>query len=260
VTGAPRDGRRLRVAAAGALALGLALALAAPVPAKTYKYEGGPQAAPDTVYSVAEGSLEPVVRSRGPRVPLSNLQILMLVARDGFDRGLASAPIDSGGHVLIAPAESHPLNFIAEHATLRHLGRRGISATVRRSVIADDSLATIASNPGDPVLEYQLASARITYLRLIGWLPGRVKIERQGLVEARLTLRDPANSRVLWTGEALHNLVDAFPRNQVTLVEDERYSELKAPVPGRTVDKVIEPIIVVAIVAGLIALFFQNRP
>jgi hypothetical protein len=113
---------------------------------------------------------------------------------------------------------------------------------------------------GSPLLEYQVASARVTYLRLRGWLPGRVKIERQALVEARLTMRDPKTSTVLWTGEATHNLVDAFPRSQVSLVEEPNQPTLKAEVPGRSIDKAIEPVIVVAIIVGLVALFFQNRP
>jgi hypothetical protein len=95
---------------------------------------------------------------------------------------------------------------------------------------------------------------------LRGWLPGRVKIERQGLVEARLTMRDPKTSTVLWTGEATHNLVDAFPRSQVSLVEEPTQPTLKSEVPGRSIDKAIEPVIVVAIIVGLVALFFQNRP
>jgi hypothetical protein len=204
--------------------------------------------------------MEPVVRAKGPRVAPTNLQLLTLVANTSIERALKSAPLDSGGHVTVAPAESHPLNFVVEHAILRVLAKRGVTATVRRSVLPDDSISVAAATPGDPVLEYQLASARITYLRLRGWLPGRVKVERQGLVEGGLTMRDPATSRVLWTGDASHNLVDAFPRSQLPLVEDARYSDLKAEVPGRTIDKAIEPVVVVAIVGGLIALFFQNRP
>jgi hypothetical protein len=132
---------------------------------------------------------------------------------------------------------------------------------VRRSQIPDDSLATLASVSGaDPVLEYQLASARVTYLKLRGWLPGRVKIERQALVEGSLTLRDPKTGSVLWLGDAKYNLVDAFPRNQLSLVEDARFSDLKGEPPSRNLNKVLEPIVVVAVVAGLVALFFQNRP
>lgn len=237
----------------------VAAAWTAPADAKKFRYGGGPAAAEDTVLSVAQPELEPIVRARGPRVPMTNFQLVNLVGKVGFDRAMQSAPIDSGANVVLAPSESHPLNFMVEHAILRHLARRGVSATVRRSIIPDDSLRSV-SGPGDPVLEYQLASARVTYLRLRGWLPGRVKIERQALVEGALTLRDPNNGNVMWANDAGHNLVDAFPRGQLGLVEDARFSELKADVPSRSVDKALEPVVVVAIVAGLIALFFQNRP
>ena len=86
--------------------------------------------------------------------------------------------------------------MLVEHAVLRELSQRGVTATVRRSVLSDDSLAGYSPG-GDPLLEYQLATARVSYLRLVGWLPfsGRVKIERQSLVEGALTMRDPRNAR-----------------------------------------------------------------
>lgn len=233
---------------------------AGPADAKKVRYASGPKPAVDTVLSVAEPELEPIVRARGPRVPLTNLQLVTRVANVSYQKALASAPLDSGGHVVLAPAESHPLNFVVEHAILRVLGKRGVTAMVRRSILPDDSLAAVAGNPGDPILEYQLASARVTYLRLRGWIWGRVKIERQALVEGGITMRDPATSIVLWSGDATYNLVDAFPRGQVSLVEDERYAELKSAIPTRSAGKALEPAVVVAIVGGLIALFFQNRP
>ena len=228
--------------------------------AKKIRYASGPKPVADTVLSIAEPQLEPIVRARGPRVALTNLQLVTTVANVSFQRALAPAPLDSGGRVVLAPAESHPLNFVVEHTILRTLARRGVTATVRRSILPDDSLVAVAGPRGDPVLEYQLASARVTYLRLRGWLPGRVKIERQALVEGGITLRDPATATVLWTGDATHNLVDAFPRSQLPLVEDARYTDLKADVPDRSAGKALEPIVVVAIVGGLVALFFQNRP
>ncbi len=237
-----------------------AILAAGPAEAKKIRYASGPKPSVDTVLAVAESELEPIVRARGPKVPLTNLQLVTRVANLSYQKALAGAPLDSGGHVVLAPAESHPLNFVVEHAILRVLGQRGVTAMVRRSIIPDDSLRVVAGNPGDPVLEYQLASARVTYLRLRGWIWGRVKIERQALVEGGITMRDPATSVVLWSGDAAHNLVDAFPRGQVSLVEDERYAELKGVVPTRSAGKALEPAIVVAIVGGLIALFFQNRP
>lgn len=243
-----------------ALAASVALLAAGPAWAKKVRYDGGPRAPEDTTFATATVVPEPVVRTRGPAVPPTNFQVIGLVARTAFGRAMASCPADSGTRVLLAPSESHPLNFMAEQAVLQALSRRGVTALVRRTLIPDDSLASVGEASGEPVLEYQLATARITYLRLRGWLPGRVKIERQGLVEGTLTLRDPRTSAVLWTEAASFNLVDAFPRNRLALVEDARFTDLKSAAPGRTVDKWIEPVIVVGIVSGLIALFFQNRP
>ena len=240
--------------------LGLAV-LASSAEAKTFKYAAGPKPATDTTFATTGVEIRPIVRSRGPRVPATNFQVLTLVANNAFADALGSAPLRSGSHVVLAPAESHPLNMLVEHAVLRELSQRGVTATVRRSILSDDSLASYSPG-GDPLLEYQLATARVSYLRLVGWLPfsGRVKIERQSLVEGALSMRDPLNARVLWTSGASYNLLDAFPRDRLTLVEDERYSDLKSPPPTRNVDKVFEPVIVIAVVGGLVALFFQNRP
>jgi hypothetical protein len=241
----------------------LSVVLLAPqVHAKKFKYASGPKPDVDTVLSVAEENVVPVVRSRGPRVAATNLQLATLVANAAVERAMRSMPLDSGTHVVLAPAQSHPLNFVMEHAVLRELAKRRIVASVRRSIIPDDSLTAVAGNPGDPLFEYQLASARITYLRLVGGyvLPSRTKIERQALVEGSLSLRDPATSRMLWTADAVHNLVDLLPRSQLPRVEDERFSDLRGAVPERNLGRFVEPVVVVAVVSGLIVLFFQNRP
>lgn len=245
-----------------AVPLGL-LALLLLVPsaeAKKFRYASGPKPPEDSTLAVANSYLEPVVRSRGPRVPYTNLQLTQFVADTAVARALASAVVDSGTHAVLAPAREHPLNFVLEHAMLKALGRKGADVTVRHSPIPDDSLKLLFGRPGDPVIEYTLGSAKVTYLRFVGLLPGRVKIERQALVTGSLSMRDPNTARVLWTGDLGQNFVDRFNRGQVSLVEEARYPDLKADIPQRNVDKVLEPVIVVAVVGGLIALFFQNRP
>jgi hypothetical protein len=237
------------------------LVLSSPAEAKKFKYAAGPKPGIDTTFTTTEAVITPIVRPRGPKVPATNLQLVSLVANTAFSRALQAAPLDTGAHVVLAPAESHPLNFVVEHAVLRELSRRGVTATVRRTILAEDSLA-VYSPTGDALLEYQLATARVSYLRLVGWLPfsGRVKIERQALVEGALTLRDSRSANVLWTSGASYNLLDAFRSDRVSLVEDDRYGDLKSPVPTRNVGKIFEPVIVVAVVVGLATLFFQNRP
>ena len=160
----------------------------------------------------------------------------------------------------LAPTRDHPLDFVLEDALVDDLTGRGIQVTVRRTPGPDDSVAAGYAMTGDPILEYTVGSVRTSYLRLVGFLPGRVKIERQTLVQGTLGLRDPASSRVLWTGRMAQSFVDRFPRSQVSLVEDARYTDLKDAVPDRNVDKIFEPVLVVAVVGGLVALFFQNRP
>jgi hypothetical protein len=237
----------------------LTLVAVAPAEAKKFRYASGPKAPEDSVLSVADRYLDPIVRSRGPRVPYTNLQLTQFVADSAVAVALAPAILDAGTHVVLAPAIDHPLNFVMEHSLLKSLARRGVEVTVRRTPIPDDSLKRIFGRPGDPVLEYTLGSAKVTYLRFVGMLPGRVKIERQSLVTGSLSMRDPNSSRVLWTGDIGMNLVDRFPRGQVSLVEESRYPDLKAEVPQRNVDKVLEPVIVVAVIGGLVALFFQNQ-
>jgi hypothetical protein len=242
------------------LALLSVLALAPAAEAKKFRYASGPKPPEDSTLSVANTYLEPVVRTRGPRVPYTNLQLTQFVADTAVARSLASAVVDSGTHAVLAPAHDHPLNFVLEHALLKALSRKGVDVTVRREPIPDDSLKKLFGNPGDPVIEYTLGSARVTYLRYVGILPGRVKIERQALVTGTIGMRDPNSARVLWTGDLGQNFVDRFSRSQVAMVEEERYPDLKSELPDRNVDKVLEPVIVIAVVVGLVALFFQNRP
>lgn len=228
--------------------------------AKKFRYTSGPKAAQDTALSVADPYLDPIIRSRGPRVPYTNLQLTGFVADSAFAQALNGAPIEKGSRVVVAPAREHPLNFLAEHAMLRELSAKGVETTIRRTPIPDDSLRTLFSDPGDPMLEYTVASTRVSYLRLVGFLPGRVQIERQAIVEGSVTLRDPGSARVLWVKDVGLHLVDRFPKSALTQVEDARFDDMKSAVPSRNADKALEPVLVVGVVAGLVALFFQNRP
>jgi hypothetical protein len=242
------------------LALWVIAALAPGAEAKKFRYASGPKPPADSALAVASNYFEPVVRSVGPRVPYTNLQLAAFVADTACARLMATSPLESGTHVVVLPGRDHPLNFVLEHSLVNALTRRGVAVTVRRAPVSDDSLSILFGRAGDPVVEYSLGSARTSYLRLVGWLPGRVKIERQSLVQGSVSLRDPASARVLWSGDLGQNFVDRFSRSQVDLVEDAHFPDLKDNIPTRNLDKVAEPVIVVAIVGGLVALFFQNRP
>lgn len=251
----------MRVRLAGLVLALLAVVLLPPeAGAKKFRYASGPKAPADSALAVAAPYLEPVVRSRGPRVPYTNLQLANFVADTAATRVMRTSPLESGTHVVLLPAREHPLNFVLEHALVNDLTRRGVAVTVRRTPVSDDSLAILYGTAGDPLVEYTLGSARTTYLRLVGFLPGRVKVERQSLVQGSVAVRDAGSSRLMWSGDLGQNFVDRIPRSQVGLVEDSHFPDLRDNIPSRNLDKMAEPVIVVGIVGGLVALFFQNRP
>src|ERR1044072_1097698 len=136
------------------LVLLASLSLVPAAGAKKFRYASGPKPPEHSPLSAATSYLEPVVRSRGPRVPYTNLQLTQFVADTAVTRALATAVVDSGTHAVLAPAHEHPLHFVLEHSMLKALARRGVDVTVRRTPIPDDSLKVLFGNPGDPVVEY----------------------------------------------------------------------------------------------------------
>ena len=123
--------RSNRLAVSVALLLSVALTPAAE--AKKFRYSSGPKPTEDSTLAVANAYLEPVVSSRGPKVPYTNLQMTQFVADSAVTRVLSSAVVDSGTHAVLAPALSHPLNFVLEHAMLKALSKKGVDVTVRRT-------------------------------------------------------------------------------------------------------------------------------
>src|ERR1043166_1808860 len=141
------------------LVLLASLSLVPAAGAQKFRYASCPKPPEDSTLSVANSYLEPVVRSRGPRAPYTNLQLTQFVADTAVARArgprrpypnlrlpqfvadtavrrvLASAGVDSGTHAVLAPARDHPLNFVLEHALLKALSRRGADVTVRHSPI-----------------------------------------------------------------------------------------------------------------------------
>ena len=134
----------MRARLTGSLCAVLLLAvLATGAEAKKFRYAGGPKVPGDTTLTVANTYLEPVVSGRGPRVPYTNLQLAQMVADSAAVRALVRAPLESGMHVVLAPARSHPLSFVLEHAMLKALAARGVEVVVRHEPVSDDTLRAL---------------------------------------------------------------------------------------------------------------------
>jgi hypothetical protein len=101
----------------------LLLALVPAAEAKKFRYSSGPKPPEDSTLAVANSYLDPVVSSRGPSVPYTNLQLTQFVA----DTAVARARERGGGfgHARVAPAHDHPLTIL-EHAMPKAPARRGV--------------------------------------------------------------------------------------------------------------------------------------
>ena len=64
----------------------------------------------------------------------------------------------------------------------------------------------------------------------------------------------------LLIGEADSSYADVVPRSELPALEDPGRPELKGTVPVQGWTKAAEPILVGALVVGLVALFYTNRP
>src|SRR5258706_13162273 len=88
-------------------ALLLLWSLAPVAEAKKFRYASGPKPPADATLSVANSYLEPVVRSRGPRVPYTNLQLNQFEPNTAVARPLGTAMVNTGPHPVLAPCGGH---------------------------------------------------------------------------------------------------------------------------------------------------------
>ena len=204
---------------------------------KKFRYQGGPAAPADTMLSVAEPRARadrPLARSaRTAHEPPDPT----LVANDGVRQARAGVGVRSragpGGGARADRSATRSISSSSTRCCARS-SRRGVTASVRRAAMPDDSVAVAWRRPGEPGARVPAGvgardlppAARLA----AGTGQDRAPGARRGRAHAARS--DDARA-CCGPATPTHNLVDAFPRSQLPLVEDERFTELKGPVPGR---------------------------
>lgn len=140
-------------------------------------------------------------------------------------------------------------NFLVENALQSALTAAGVQVRT-----APDSL--------DPIVEFEVVDLSVMYPRShrAHWYGGGRVVEREA--RARLFIRavDPAGARILWADRTEAWRRDRVPKSELRALEEEKPAAYETPVPPPTHwNKVLEPIVVTGIVAGLIVLFFSNQ-
>lgn len=111
------------------------------------------------------------------------------------------------------------------------------------------------------VLGYRVPEARVDYVRIFrGGLFGAERIERRATARIALRLFAPGGEAVRWSASADTTLGDVVMKSDLAALEDRTRPETRPIPPSSSIKKYIEPALVVILIAGLVSLFYQNRP
>ncbi len=192
---------------------------------------------------------------REVRVPKSNLTVVTELASEVVAEAVGKMRIPEASELYIKQVDQHDASWLVQSVLLEELTKRG-------HIVKAGGMAGEPSDPeGRPRYEvaYRIVSAETTYPRAWReWMVGAKKVERRVAVDIHFQLSDAA-SAIIWAGNV--------QRERREIVPGSRIAELSSPgqaftspevIPGSW-DKVLEPVIVAAIVGGLIYLFYTSR-
>jgi hypothetical protein len=116
-----------------------------------------------------------------------------------------------------------------------------------------------ASDSSDLRLLAAVQSSGVSYVRVYRGFLGRPNAyERLAYMHASATLLDGASGTVLWARTASAERRDRVPRGDLETVAVGS-GQMVPPPPGGRGFRLLEPLIVVGVVAGLVVLFYSNR-
>ena len=183
--------------------------------------------------------------------PSTNFELVQEAARGASAKLVAR--LDSaavGSPVALHAVGTHEGGFLVESTLSSVLTAAGHAVRTR----AD-------STAGGPVLEFEVMDLGVAYTRVWrnAWL-GDKKVERQARARVFARLVDDTAARILWAEQAEAKVVDEVAYGVLpTLEEKGGATYLQATLPTRSWNKIVEPLVVTGIVAGLILLFFSNQ-
>ena len=196
-----------------------------------------------------------------------------LAAAGGEDRPRPSGPGGGSGTVTPGLGDATDLAAIARQAAEAQAGYERLQAERREQEARADSLARLGggggardaardATPADlPVLTWRVQEARVDYVRMFrGGLFGAQRVERRARADLALRLAPAGGEAIAWSASADSTVGDVVLRSELAALEDRTRPETRPQLPSASFKKVLEPALVVVLVAGLVSLFYQNRP
>ena len=110
------------------------------------------------------------------------------------------------------------------------------------------------------VLIYRVVEFGVTYHDQWreGFLGQRV-VERLAAVDLNCRLVSGDEKNIVWVGNGRSERLDIVPKSKLDLLEGRTYPFKEPELPDQSLSRIIEPALVLGIVAGLVLLFYSNQ-
>ena len=180
---------------------------------------------------------------------ITNMDLVVSTVEQAVDQALGAMEaqaVQRDQLLLVTPQSKHAATWLVDHLLAERLLARGFAVTL-------DSAAAPA------------AAARLSYRILDLGLTGHAhfwggQFQRESRVAMVLQLSGGAKGAPLdWQGEFSQRQTDQVPKSRLPILQDTAYDFAKVEVQRQSWGKFVEPVIVSAVLGGLIHLFFSNR-
>jgi hypothetical protein len=162
-------------------------------------------------------------------------------------------PEPDPGFILLKADREHPANWLLEDELISYLLFSNYQVGLRSNETSDE-LSDSAS------LFYRIIELSLDYpeIKRKGFF-GKRFVTRKASLNFSFRLEDNETSRVLWSKRGKYQRSDLIEKSMIKSLNNESYPILSPSLPQDSQSKLIEPALVVAVVGGLIYLFFANR-
>ncbi len=190
--------------------------------------------------------------------------VATIVATDLLRGTVTGRPV-----VLLVPIQGDSLGLL-EQRLLERLRTDGRDVRIRQRALVLPGIPpptlppgiSTASPAGDPSvaeLHARVDGVGVAYVRRIRSFPFGVKgYERIVSMRASTTLVDPGTGQVLWARSASRSVTDVVAKRDLAYAAGGSEA-FDPPLPRGSGLKILEPLIVIGVVAGLVVLFYSNR-
>jgi hypothetical protein len=179
--------------------------------------------------------------------------------------------------VIVAAAGTHEAGWIVENLLGQRLREEGVSVLVTTpqppAVLPDtsqvDTAGVFVAQPTKPlpapvptqlVLSYRIAEIGMEYPRI--WRShyfGKKQVQRHAYAALSVRIVDDSTGGLVWVGDSKANETDIVPASEIVFLEGKGEAWQKGTMPPGRLGAFIEPLVVAAIVGGLVYLFYSNK-